>query len=121
MSDTPPSDDVVAAPIGLAQMFVQLRDDATGFVTAEARYLKAQAGERASYAKPALIALGAGLAIALGAMIALPVGLVLVLAPLIGAGSALVAVTAGGLAIGGLLVWSGSRRLARALKAPEDR
>ncbi len=106
---------------GIGALFGQLRADASVFARAEVSYYKAQAGERASYARPGLALLAVGLAIACGALIALPIGVVLLLAPLIGTGLALFSVISVSLLLAALMLWAGGRRLRAALKKPEDR
>jgi Putative Actinobacterial Holin-X, holin superfamily III len=106
---------------GIAALLSQLSGDARAFARAEANYLKAQAGERAAYAVPALAMLGVGLTLAAGSLIALLVGLIMVLAPLIGAGLATATVVGGAILIALLLLWAGSSRLRGAFKKPEER
>jgi Putative Actinobacterial Holin-X, holin superfamily III len=99
----------------------QLGTDASAFAKAESQYLKAQLGERAGYAKPALVAIGAGIGLVFGVVMAVPVGLMLVLTPYLGAGWALLAVVAGSALIAALMLRFGIKRLKAALKAPEAR
>jgi Putative Actinobacterial Holin-X, holin superfamily III len=106
---------------GIATLLSQLSGDARAFARAEANYLKAQAGERAAYAVPALAMLGVGVTLAAGSLIALLVGLILVLAPNIGTGLATAAVVGGAILIALLLLWAGSSRLRGAFKKPEER
>lgn len=106
---------------GLKALAVQLADDATAFVVAETSYLKAEFGERAEYAQPAIYAVGFGWAIMLGTMLTLPFAIILALAPLIGIVWAVVAVSGGSLVIGRLLVVFGMRRIKASLKPRDER
>jgi Putative Actinobacterial Holin-X, holin superfamily III len=121
MQDAPVSEIEENSDKGIGALIGQLRADASVFARAEVSYYKAQAGERATHARPGLALLVIGLAVACGALIALPVGLVLVLAPVIGAGLALFAVVSVSLLLAALMLWAGGRRLRSALKKPEDR
>ncbi|WP_219892853.1 phage holin family protein [Aquisediminimonas profunda] len=106
---------------GLKALAVQLADDATAFVVAETSYLKAEFGERAEYAQPAIYAVGFGWAVMLGTILTLPYALILILAPMIGTVWAVVAVSGGSLIIGRFLVAFGMRRIKAALKPREER
>ena len=106
---------------GIGALLGQLGDDAKAFALAEANYIKAAAGERATYAKPALLMIGVGLGIGMGGLISLPIGLVWVLAPAMGTSAALGVVVAASILVAALLGWMGARRLAKAFKSPEDR
>ena len=116
-----PDAEVVPERPGLKALAGQLGEDATAFAMAEGAYLKAQLGERADYAKPALAWLGIGIALAFGAWMAIPVGVVLALTPLIGAGWALLATIITFSTLAALLVRFGTRRIKAALKRPEER
>jgi hypothetical protein len=106
---------------GIAALLSQFGSDATSFARAEANYLKAQAGERASYAVPALAMIVMGISLIAGALIALLVGLIILLSPRIGVGSAVAAIVGGSFLLALLLLWAGSRRLRGAFKKPEER
>lgn len=106
---------------GLKALAVQLADDATAFVVAETSYLKAEFGERAEYAQPAIYAVGFGWAVMLGTILTLPYALILILAPVIGTVWAVVAVSGGSLIIGRFLVAFGMRRIKAALKPRDER
>jgi hypothetical protein len=102
-------------------LFAQLASDTSAFAEAEIAYLREQAGERWSYAVPALIGIGVGIALLLSVAIALPLGLMVALAPITGPFLAILIVALAGLIIGALLARWGSQRLKAALKRPEDR
>ena len=122
MEDAPlPQTEPHRKETGIGALLGQLGDDAKAFARAEGNYIKAAAGERTNYAKPALLALGVGLAIGMGALISLPIGLVLVFAPAMGTGAALAVVVAASLIAAVVIGWLGARRLAKAFKKPEDR
>jgi hypothetical protein len=106
---------------GLGALFGQLADDTREFARAEVALLKAQAGERASYAVPGLVAILLAAILAFAAIVALLVGAVIALTPAIGAGWATAAVTFGALLIAGGLGWLGVRRLRKAAKPRELR
>lgn len=122
MADAPPSEvEVGPGDPGLKELAVQLADDATAFVVAETSYLKAELGERAEYAQPAIYAVGFGWALMLGTMLTLPFALILMLAPVIGIVWAVVAVSGGALVIGRLLALFGMRRIKASLKPKDER
>lgn len=106
---------------GLKALAVQLADDATAFVVAETTYLKAELGERAEYAQPAIYAVGFGWALMLGTMLTLPFALILILEPVIGIVWAVAAVSGGALVIGRLLALFGMRRIKASLKPRDER
>ena len=106
-------------PIGL--LIKQLADDAQHFARAETAFLKASVGERWSYALPAFIMIGAGIALALGGLIALPVGLMFILEAYVGRPLAVLIVVAGSILIALAGIKFGIRRLKAALKSPEER
>ena len=106
---------------GLKALAVQLADDATAFVVAETSYLKAEFGERAEYAQPAIYAVGFGWALMLGTMLTLPFAIILMLAPIIGIVWAVVLVSGGSLLVGRLLALFGMRRIKASLKTKDER
>jgi hypothetical protein len=106
---------------GLKALAVQLADDATAFVVAETSYLKAELGERAEYAQPAIYAVGFGWALMLGTMLTLPFAIILMLAPIIGNVWAVVLVSGGSLLVGRLLALFGMRRIKASLKPKDER
>ena len=105
----------------IAALLGQLSDDASNFAKAEAEYVRAQVGERANFAKPALGMIGMGIALLFGLTMAAPVGAMLVLAPLIGLGWAFGGVMLGGALLAFLSLKFGVRRFKAALKRPEER
>lgn len=111
-----PEIEIETPPPGLKALFVQLGDDAKSFARAEADWLKAEAGERAGIAKPAIAAILVGVALLFGAVMAVPVGIMLILAPIIGAGWAMLASIGLFAAIAGLLFLFASQRLKRAFQ-----
>lgn len=122
MADAPRLDlDPGPGDPGLKALAAQLADDATAFVVAETSYLKAELGERAGYAQPAIYAVGFGWALMLGTMLTLPFALILMLAPVIGIVWAVVAVSGGALLIGRLLALFGMRRIKASLKPRDER
>ncbi len=102
-------------------LFAQLASDTSAFAQAELAWLREQAGERWSYALPALIGIGVGIAVMLAVMIALPLGLMMALAPTTGPFWAILIVVLGGLLIGLVLVKWSSARIKAAIKKPEHR
>jgi Putative Actinobacterial Holin-X, holin superfamily III len=106
---------------GMTTLVRQLGEDARSFAEAEARYLKAAAGERVSYGTPGVAMLLAAASLAAGALVALLFGLMIMLTPYFGAMAATAVVFTGSLIISGLLGWAGTNRLRNALKRPEDR
>lgn len=121
MSEPEIIDPVAEERASLSALLVGLTRDASQFAQAEIAYLKAQAGERASYAVPGLIMIGVALALGLGLLSALPIALIWLLVPLVGAGFAFLIVTLVGLATVALLIKLGVRRIKAVLKRPEDR
>lgn len=123
MSDDAPPDqiDPPGARPSVAALFGQLGDDATTFAKAEADYLRAQLGERANFAKPALGMIGAGIALLFGLTMAAPIGLILVLVPLIGPGWAFGCIMLGGALLAFVSLKFGARRFKAAFKRPEER
>jgi uncharacterized membrane protein YqjE len=120
MSETEPPIEANERP-AISSLLVELTRDARSFATAEVKYLKAQAGERAHFAVPGFIMIGVAIAFAIGALIALPVALIWLLSPIIGAGWAVLVVTLSGLALAAVLFKLGTRRIKAVLKRPEDR
>ena len=121
MQEAPaPESDDYAPPPGLKALLVQLGEDAKDFARAEADWIRAEAGERADIAKPALLALLVGVGLVFGITTAIPVGVMLLLAPLIGPGLALLASTGAFLLIAGLLFTFGSQRMKVAFKPRDD-
>ena len=116
-----PEIDIETPPPGLQALVGQLKDDALAFAKAEGEWLKAEAGDRAGFAKPGLAAIGAGVALALGVVMAIPVGLMLVLTPLIGAGWSLLATVTAFLLIAAILIRFGGNRVKTAFKPRNDR
>ncbi len=114
MSEQPP-------PIEVGQLLRQLAGDAKGFAHSESTYLRAQLGERTSYAKPALLAIGIGVGVILGSAIALPIGVMMALTPWLGATAATATVVVIGILTGTLLIFWGGQRIKSALKRPENR
>lgn len=106
---------------GLKALAVQLADDAAAFVAAETSYLKAELGERAEYAQPAIYAVGFGWALMLGTMLTLPFAIILMLAPMIGIVWAVLLVSGGSLLVGRLLAQFGIRRIKASLKPRDER
>lgn len=106
---------------GMATLVRQLGEDARGFAEAEARYLKAAAGERVSYGTPGVAMVLAAISLAAGALIALLFGLMMMITPYTGAMAATALVVGGALVVAALLGWAGTNRLRNALKRPEDR
>ncbi len=99
----------------------QLVSDTTDFARAEIEFLRAQAGERASYAVPGLAMVGIAFALAFGSIVALLVGLILWISPFLGAGWSLLLVIAAALLIAATLMKFGAARLRDAVKARDDR
>lgn len=102
-------------------LFVQLAEDSAHFARSEWAYLREQAGERWHFAQPALVAVGAAIALLFAVAVALPLGLMVALAPVIGPFWAVLAVTLAGLILGGVLLRWASKRLKAAMKKPEER
>ncbi len=105
----------------IAQLARQLVDDSRAFAEAEVAYLKAQAGERASYAVPGLAMIGAAIGLATGALVAAVIGTMLLLAEWIGLGwSLIITLTGTGLICAGLIRF-GLLRVKDSLKSRENR
>jgi hypothetical protein len=106
---------------GIPQLLEQLASDTGDFARAEIAFLRATAGERASYAMPGIIMVAVGTALASGAVVALLVGLVIWLAPEIGTGLAILASIGGSLIVAIILFRLGTARLRNALKSRDER
>jgi hypothetical protein len=106
---------------GIPQLLEQLASDTGDFARAEIAFLRATAGERASYAMPGIIMVAVGTALASGAVVALLVGLVIWLAPEIGTGLAILASIGGSLVVAIILFRLGTARLRNALKSRDER
>jgi Putative Actinobacterial Holin-X, holin superfamily III len=106
---------------GIPQLLGQLASDTGDFARAEIAFLRAAAGERASYALPGIIMVALGTALASGAVVALLVGLVLWLDPIIGIGLAILASIGGSLIVAIILFQLGTTRLKNALKPRNER
>jgi uncharacterized membrane protein len=107
--------------LGIKDVVSQLIDDSRKFAEAEFTYLKANVGERASYAIPALVMLGLATALSAGAVIALIVGLMFLLEPVMTLFGAIVFVTVLSGVIAWLLFRAGSNRLKNTLKPRGER
>lgn len=108
-------------PPGIRELLGQLANDTTDFARAEMAWLRAEAGERSTYALPGLIMLGLALACLSGAVVAGFAGLVIWLGPMIGTGWAIVLVVAGACSAAALLYSAGIRRIKKSIKAREKR
>ncbi len=105
----------------LTALFGQLVDDSRSFARAEMAYLRAQAGERASYALPGVVMICAAAALSFGAIVALLIALMLWLSTVMALGWATLIVTlAAGLTCV-ILVRVGLSRLRGSLKSRDDR
>ncbi len=115
-----PLDDAQEKP-SISQLARQLVDDGRSFAEAEVAYLKAQAGERASYAVPGLAMIGGAVALALGSLVAAVIGLMFLLADWIGLGWSLpITLIIFGLICYGL-IRVGTARVKDSLKPREER
>ncbi len=106
---------------GIPQLLGQLASDTGDFARTEIAFLRATAGERASYAMPGIIMVAVGTALASGSVVALLVGLVIWLAPAIGTGWAILASIGGSLIVAIILFRLGTARLKNTLKARGER
>ncbi len=106
---------------GIRDVVTQLVDDTRNFAEAEFAYLKANVGERAHYAIPALVMLGIATALSAGAVIALVIGLMFLLAPYISLIGAIIFVTALASVTAWVLFRAGSNRLKNTLKPRAER
>ena len=105
----------------IAALFGQLVDDGRTFATAEVAYLKAQAGERASYALPGLAMIGVAVALSFGAIIAGLIGLMLWIATVTALGWAVLIVTVIAALLCFILIRLGTARLRGSLKSRDAR
>ena len=105
----------------LAALFGQLASDTSAFAKAEIAWLRAQAGERASYALPGVILIGIAVALAFGTLVALVVGVMMLAATKIALHWAILLVTLAFVAVAAILARSGATRLRKSLKPREDR
>jgi hypothetical protein len=105
----------------IAALVGQLLDDSRTFATAEVAYLKAQAGERASYALPGLAMIGVAVALSFGAIVAGVIALMLWLASVMALGWAALIVTAAAGLFCALLIRAGLARLRGSLKSRDAR
>jgi hypothetical protein len=105
----------------IAALFGQLVDDSRSFAKAEVAYLRAQAGERASFALPGLAMIGGAIALSFGAIVAGLVSATIWLATLIPLGWALLTVTGLAGLLCFILIRAGVARLRGSLKSRETR
>ena len=122
MPDSPSPDlpDTDERP-ALSALIGQLASDSTDFARAEIAYLRAQAGERASFALPGLIMIGVAIALGFGAIVALVVGAMMLVATVMPPVWAILLVTTVALLTTVLLARLGIARLRGSLKPREDR
>ncbi len=118
MESPPPSD---ADKPTIKTLLGQLANDTSDFARAEIDYLRAQAGERASYALPGLIMLGLAASLGFGAIVALLVGLCFWLAVSMGTGWAVLIIVGGAAVLALILARIGAQRIGHSLKARADR
>jgi uncharacterized protein YacL len=104
----------------IRSLFEQLSSDTASFARAEVRVLKAQVGERAAFAAPAMILFVAGVALIIGVVIALLLGVMLWLAPALGFGWAILIVVAAGVATSALLFKLGTNRISAMFKMKDE-
>lgn len=107
--------------VPLTELFGQLANDTSAFAKAEIAWLRAQAGERASYALPGLIMIGIAIALAFGTLVALVVGAMMLAATMMAQHWAILLVTLIFMTIAALLAKWGAARLRKSLKPREDR
>jgi hypothetical protein len=119
--ETAPTAITAEEKLGIPQLLGQLANDTSDFARAEIAFLRAAAGERASYAMPGIIMVAVGTALASGAVVALLVGLVIWFAPMIGPGWAILASIGGSLIVATILFRLGTTRLRNALKSRDER
>jgi Putative Actinobacterial Holin-X, holin superfamily III len=119
--ETAPTAITAEEKLGIPQLLGQLANDTSDFARAEIAFLRATAGERASYAMPGIIMVAVGTALASGAVVALLVGLVIWFAPMIGPGWAILASIGGSLIVATILFRLGTTRLRNALKSRDER
>jgi Putative Actinobacterial Holin-X, holin superfamily III len=120
MTDEPSPISEAAKPT-IKMLLGQLANDTSDFARAEIDYLRAQAGERASFALPGLLMVGVAAALGFGAIIALLIGLIWLIGERLGMGWALLIVIGAAIASTVLLGQMGAARLRNALKARDDR
>lgn len=120
-----PGPDPIADPggsrPGIAALLNQLAHDTNDFARAEIAFLRAQAGERTSYALPGLAMVLVALTMAFALIVALIVTAMLWLAAVIGPGLAMLAVALSVALLAALLARFGTARLRNAFKAREKR
>jgi Putative Actinobacterial Holin-X, holin superfamily III len=121
MTQPLPDQDIITERPPLGALFGELANHTADFARAEIRYYQAQAGERASHALPALIAMAAGGIIAIAAIGALLVGLTLALTVSLGGFIASLVVFMAAVLVALLLFWFGKGRIKRAFRPLEDR
>jgi Putative Actinobacterial Holin-X, holin superfamily III len=119
--ETAPTAITAEEKLGIPQLLGQLANDTSDFARAEIAFLRATAGERASYAMPGIVMVAVGTALASGAVVALLVGLVIWFAPMIGPGWAILASIGGSLIVATILFRLGTTRLRNALKSRDER
>jgi hypothetical protein len=120
----PDVDDDEAAPDdppGVKALLGQLVSDTSDFARAEFAHIRAQAGERANYAIPALFLLGASVAVGAAASVALVLGLMLWLSAYVSMLAAVAIVSLVSAALAYLLYRLGTKRLKDALKPRDER
>lgn len=105
----------------LAALFGQLASDTSAFAKAEMAWLRAQAGERASYALPGIALVGVAVALSFGTLVALVVGLMMLVSAVMAPHWAILLVTTTFSLISVLLGRWGVARLRKSLKPREDR
>ena len=116
-----PMEEAEADEPSIAQLARKLVDDARAFAQAEVGYLKAQAGERASYAMPGLAMIGAAIGLATGALVAAVVGMMFLLADYVGLGWSIVVTMVTASVVAFALVRIGTNRIKLSLKARDQR
>lgn len=99
----------------------QLVNDTSDFARAEFVHIRAQAGERANYAIPALLLLGASIAVGAASMVAVVLGLMLWLSTYVSMLAAILIVAALAAGLAYLLYRLGTKRLKNALKPRDER
>ena len=120
MTTTPDQEDGIERP-SIATLFGQLVDDSCTFAQAEVAYIRAQVGERASYAVPGLAMIGAAVALSFGSIIALLIAAMLWLAKYMALGWAALIVTMLAALTCAILIRTGIARLRDSLKSRDAR